>query len=625
MKRKLAFYLLVVVSTVVSFAKVESYFGVCSHPFAPREKNIVESLFAKMEESKTGWLRTDFVWGLIDKNTSYDFSVYDNIVDKLAKRNVSVLGILTSGKWGGTRFVGAEECLEEWKAYIRATVTHFKGRVDHWEIINEPDHPNFLVSKDKNQGRGYGKLMKAGYEAVKEANPNAKVLFGGLCANNAEFVSEALKVVGENYDIMNFHTYPAPLPPEENILKKLNLLKDLMKKQGVERPVWLTEIGSTTPSHTADSAPIVKACIKHLGVPTTRVFALGEDTGENMKKKARAYFPKAKKIKVVKYGDLKNLRPDSILLLPTSQYFNHQYGDDIADYVRRGGTLVYPSGGYPFYFNTSSDKKNTGVLRILQKMRVDMRPHWVIDPKMPGSFKKKNYYITAEFKKSLDKTLKSAEHRLRGFDYTAKYLHDGDEFIPVYKIKWNGNEYTPVAIYKFGSDFLGNIIFVSTNESCNFITEKTQAEFLTRFYLFSVGTGIEKVFNYNFRSHGEISAYEGHFGIVRKDLSEKPAFLAFRNAVELFDCARDIKLTKDDAKGIYSMSWKTADNRDASAYWSIDYSTRKVDAKISKGAKILNHLGEEIDIAKFAKPKNGADGVSEFEVGFAPVYIVGKQ
>ncbi len=532
------------------------------------------------------------------------------------------MGILTSGKWGGTRFVDAEGCLEEWKAYIRATVTHFKGRVDYWEIINEPDHPNFLVSKDKNKGRGYGKLMKAGYEAVKEANPNAKVLFGGLCANDAEFLSEALKVVGENYDIMNFHTYPAPHPPEKNILKKLNVLRDVMKKCGVERPVWLTEIGSTTPSHSADSAKIVKACVKRLGVPVDRVFALDEETTENMKKKARSYFPKAKKIKVIKYGDLENIRADSILLLPTSQHFNHQYGDDIVDYVKRGGTLVYPSGGYPLYFNTSLDKKNSGVSRILQKMRVDMRPHWHIDKKIPSNFSKENYAPTDEFKKKLSKV---NYMRLRGFDYTAKYLHEGDEFIPVYKIKWNDYELTPVAIYKFGSDFRGAVIFVSSNETANYITEKTQAEFLTRFYLFSVGTGIEKVFNYNFRSHGEISAYEGHFGIVRKDFSEKPAFFAFRNAVELFDCARDIKLTKDDAKGIYSMSWKTPDNRNVRAFWSLDYSTKKVDARISKGAKIVNYLGEEIDIAKFVKAKKGAGGVFEFEVGFAPVYIVSKK
>ncbi len=75
MKRKLTFYLLSIAVAVSSFAKVESFFGVCSHPFAPRERNVVEPLFVKMGESKTGWLRTDFVWGMIDKNGSYDFSV----------------------------------------------------------------------------------------------------------------------------------------------------------------------------------------------------------------------------------------------------------------------------------------------------------------------------------------------------------------------------------------------------------------------------------------------------------------------------------------------------------------------------------------------------------------------
>ncbi len=614
MKIKLTVFLLSVIIALSSFARVDSHFGVCSHPFAPREKNIIEPLFAKMGESKAGWLRTDFCWWIIDKNGSYDFSVYDNIVDKIAPHNISVLGIITSGKWGKKGFVIAEKAPEEWAAYITATVAHFKGRVDHWEIINEPNHPQHPIL-----GHNYGKLLKIAYKAVKEGNPNATVLFAGLADVQRDYVEEALKVAGDSYDIMNFHTYPAPNPPEKRISDSINILREEMKKYGGQKPIWLTEIGSSTPTHTEESAPIVKAAIKRLEVPVTRVFALEEETVENMKKKAKAYFPKAKKIKVVKYGDLKTLRADSILLLPTTQHFNHQYGDDIVDYVRRGGTLVYPGGGYPFIFNTSPDKKRVD---IFGKLRISMTPHWYIDKKMPALFEHKDYYVMDEFKKPLSKTLKKTKYRFRGFDYSAKSLIDGDAFIPMFKIKWNGGEYTTVAIYKFGSDILGNAIFISSYEFGNFMTEKAQAEFLTRFYLFGIGSGIDKVFNYNFRSHEEESAYEGHFGIVRKDLSEKPSFFAYRNAVELLDGARDVKLTKDDAKGIYSVSWKTSDNRDVRAYWSLDYSTKKIDVKIPKGAKIVSHLGEEIDIAKFAKPKSGADGVSEFEVGFAPVYIV---
>ncbi len=568
MKRKITIYILAIVVTISSFAKEESHFGVCSHPFAPRERDIIEPLFAKMQESKTGWLRTDFVWPMIDKNGVYDFSVYDNIVDRIAKRNISVLGIITGSKWGAGKVL-AEENLEQWAAYITATVAHFKGRVDHWEIINEPD---------AGHTRNYGKLLKVAYKAVKQGNPNATVLFAGLAVVRREYVEEALKVAGDSYDIMNFHTYPAPKPPEKRISECLNILKETMQKYGGQKPIWLTEIGSTTPTYSADTTPIVRACVERLGIPLVRVFVLEEDNSENMKKKAEAYFPKAEKIEVIKYVDLKKIRPDSILLLPTSQRFNQCFGADVVDYVKRGGTLVYPGGGYPFIFNTATNKKHFDILRA---MHIEMRPHWEIAKKMPSVFSKKDFYACKGFKKSLDKTPVS----FRGFDYTSTLLRDGDEFIPVVKLKWNGQEYTSAVIYKFASDFLGNAIFISSNETGSYMTEKTQAEFLTRFYLFGIGSGIKKIFNYNFRSHGEVSAGEGHFGIVRKDLSEKPAFFAFRNAVELLDGARDVKLTTGDAKGIYSMSWKTSDNRDVSAYWSLDYSTKRLMQKFQKVRK----------------------------------------
>ncbi|MBE6413270.1 MAG: hypothetical protein E7035_01800 [Verrucomicrobiaceae bacterium] len=598
------------------FGKVEGQFGVCSHPFAPRERNIIEPLFDKMQQAKSSWLRTDFVWSIIErKKGEYNFSVYDNIVDKLAQRNISVLGIITAG---GIKGMGAEKNSEEWSAYIRATVNHFKGRVDHWEIINEHDHPVHIVTTDENKGRGYGKLLKIAYKAVKEANPDAKVLYGGLAMTKQDYIEESLKVAGDSYDIMNFHTYPAPNMPEARLEKLMDILNKSMQKYGGKKPVWLTEIGSTTPEYTADNAKIVRACLKRLGLKQahTKFYGLQEDTNENMKKKTQAYFPKAKFVNTAKYTDIKKLPVPSVLVLPTGQSFNHKYGADVVDYVRRGGTLLYSGGGFPFYFNKDKGKHYP----ILRKMGVDLNYHWRIDKKMPATFTSKNFYPMPEFKK----LTKSNLPRLRGCNYTENLLRAGDEFIPVCKIKWNNAEYTSVAIYKFNSEFKGNAIFISSADNGNYMTEEFQAIFLTHYMMYGVANGIDKMFNYNFRSHGEVSAYEGHFGIVRKDMSEKPAFSSFIFMTDILDGAKDVFYNFDTTATLTSMKWTAKNDAKVSAYF-----TRKgeVDTlvKIPAECRIFNHLGVEISKDKFKieKTANG-DVEMTFTANIKPIFVISK-
>ena len=74
-------------------------------------------------------------------------------------------------------------------------------------------------------GDAYAALLTAAYPAIKAANPQAKVVFGGIAydwftdadpvtpANNGPFVraffEDVLKNGGGGYfDVMNFHFYP---------------------------------------------------------------------------------------------------------------------------------------------------------------------------------------------------------------------------------------------------------------------------------------------------------------------------------------------------------------------------------------------------------------------------------
>src|ERR1700754_373511 len=67
----------------------------------------------------------------------------------------------------------------KYAAFVRAVVTHFKGRVDRYSIWNEPNWNTWLAPQ-KSAASLYRGLYAAGYKAAKTADPSAKVLFGEL-------------------------------------------------------------------------------------------------------------------------------------------------------------------------------------------------------------------------------------------------------------------------------------------------------------------------------------------------------------------------------------------------------------------------------------------------------------
>jgi hypothetical protein len=61
--------------------------------------------------------------------------------------------------------------------FAGAAAAHFKGRVDRYSIWNEPNYPAWIAPQ-KQSPKIYRALYEAGYQAIKSADPRAKVLIG---------------------------------------------------------------------------------------------------------------------------------------------------------------------------------------------------------------------------------------------------------------------------------------------------------------------------------------------------------------------------------------------------------------------------------------------------------------
>jgi hypothetical protein len=63
--------------------------------------------------------------------------------------------------------------------FARAAVVHYRDRVHRWAIWNEPNWPSWLAPTHAAP-RLYRRLYRAGWSAIKGADPDALVLFGEL-------------------------------------------------------------------------------------------------------------------------------------------------------------------------------------------------------------------------------------------------------------------------------------------------------------------------------------------------------------------------------------------------------------------------------------------------------------
>jgi len=125
----------------------------------------------------------------------------------------------------------------------------YKGRIDRWILWNEPEFKPGDVGAGQSftwfgTDAQYLDLLKAGYAAIKKANPNATVIFGAtsywvdINMGREPFFKRLLKLgAGPYFDVAAFNIYWAP----DDLLRIYTEMKQAMKASGIDKPIWITE------------------------------------------------------------------------------------------------------------------------------------------------------------------------------------------------------------------------------------------------------------------------------------------------------------------------------------------------------------------------------------------------
>ena len=211
-----------------------------------------------MSQAGVQFVRFDFDWKDIEpSNDTFAFASYDNIVSKLKQQGIKILGILDyDNTWSDPKTGNATE-INHFADFAYNTVKHFKNDIKYWQVWNEPNNVNFWTSPN---AQNYTKLLKKAYAAVKQGNPNAVVVLGGLMGNGieaynflgidfaiADFLSDIYSNGGRDYfDVASIHpyNYATDVTSTVSMEAAMDAARTLMNNNGDSaKELWVTELG----------------------------------------------------------------------------------------------------------------------------------------------------------------------------------------------------------------------------------------------------------------------------------------------------------------------------------------------------------------------------------------------
>ncbi|MDO8886166.1 hypothetical protein, partial [Candidatus Oleimmundimicrobium sp.] len=121
--------------------------------------------------------------------------------------------------------------------------------IKYWEVMNEPDlsgpeeeEGHERLDFYKQDAKAYQELLIKTSEAIRGADPEAKILIAGAAGGNDRFLNFYREVFeNENvisaFDIANVHCISNDNYQSFNV----ELYKEMLQEFGINKPIWVTE------------------------------------------------------------------------------------------------------------------------------------------------------------------------------------------------------------------------------------------------------------------------------------------------------------------------------------------------------------------------------------------------
>ena len=138
------------------------------------------------KEAGFTWVKQRFEWRNIEKVKKNEFEWHepDLVIDKINKSGLGIIARMDNQPdWARKDKIfpasGPPDNIEDWKDFVQDFAERYKGKVQIYEIWNEPN-----ISREwgnlKPDAKAYTEMLRVSYTEIKKIDPNAVIVSAGL-------------------------------------------------------------------------------------------------------------------------------------------------------------------------------------------------------------------------------------------------------------------------------------------------------------------------------------------------------------------------------------------------------------------------------------------------------------
>ena len=194
-------------------------------------------------------VRDDCLWKwIIEENNKYNFNRYDKWINECTENGITIIPIMFGP--GSDNKISSQEEVDSYVNFITMFANRYP-QILEYEIWNEP---NDLYTTEEDI-RWYSKAVEEAYKALKEINPEIKIISGATDTSDYAkidtliFFENLIKNDGYKYsDGFSYHPYDVKVNDMANSLfyTKLSKHENIINESGGFLYSYITEYGGST-------------------------------------------------------------------------------------------------------------------------------------------------------------------------------------------------------------------------------------------------------------------------------------------------------------------------------------------------------------------------------------------